>query len=181
MIVFFDDGEMDDGLHSLRRVLAALDAERLRIDQALTGVSEECHLHEEGDDLAGLGFVACQRYLTQVASQFGVGRKVALALGPRAASGETVASLVDAAANTWKHEAEWKEVLDRRQEATADRLAAELPDGGWDYKFLNALHGLCPDNRFATVAGLLEEWRDAVTGHPTPSKGGSAEDVRDAD
>lgn len=182
MILFFGDDVVDDGMHALRNILAMIDAERARIDAALIAVTEECPLHEEADELAGLGFVACQRYITQVAAQFEVPRNAAVAAGPAAPSGQAAASLVDAAANAWKHEAEWRDPPERRQEATADRLVADLPEQGGDYKYVNALHAVCPDGRFASMADLLVRWRDAVTvrspHRPAPTVADAPEDGR---
>ena len=160
MFFVIDDEVADDGLTSLQQLAEILDERRAQLDLQLAEVSEECPAHEHGDDLAGLGFVACQRYMTEVAAQLGVPRTQALAMGPRTVSGDTVACLVNAAANAWKHEAEWREPLQEQQRRTAERLASNLPDNGWDYKYVNALHAITGDSRFETVAHLLAQWRD---------------------
>ena len=51
----------------------------------------------------GLGFVACQQYMTCVFADKSIDKRAVLELGPRHACGVTYAALVNAAANTWKH------------------------------------------------------------------------------
>lgn len=159
-LLFFGPDVLDYELESLRLVAGILDAARADYDRALAGVTEESPLHESVDDLSGLGFVACQKYVTAIAASLRVDRAAALAAGPRTPSGESLASLVNAAANTWKHQAEWPDPLTGREVRTVERLAHDLDEHSWDYKYVNALHAAAPSGRFSDVADRLAEWRD---------------------
>lgn len=164
-LLFFGHGIgdiYDDELHTLRTLAALIDAARADLDIELAKVTEESPLHERGDDLAGFGFVACQKYITAIAAELKVPKGTALAVGPCTASGETLASLVNEAANAWKHEAEWKETLTPQQERTIGRLDRELPENAWDYKYANALYAAAASQRFSDLANGLEEWRNAL-------------------
>lgn len=158
-----DNGDVfDDELISLSMLLDLLDARRVEIDTALVGCEEESPLHEVADDLAGFGFVACQKYLTSIAAEVDIKKGEALRAGPTCPSGETVATFVNAVANAWKHGAEWKEELTPQQDATLRRLQADLADGAMDYLCVNALYLLSPTSRFAPITDQLRAWRDDV-------------------
>lgn len=158
-----DGTVIDIDLNALRKLLSVLDAAREGIDRALEGCSGESPLMEDGDDLAGLGFVACQRYITIVISDLGIEKEAALDKGPRVeSSGDTKVSVINAAANAWKHEPEWKDPLREGQFKTLERLGGGAGNPKWQYKFANALCELSPDNRFAGVIPALEKWRDVL-------------------
>jgi hypothetical protein len=77
--------------------------------------------------VAGLGFTACQTYITETRSWFGTER-ASLSWGPRYGRGDhTIAQVVNAAANYWKHQAEWDwSTEDTRRQRTVDVLSAVL-------------------------------------------------------
>jgi hypothetical protein len=182
MLLFLGDGVFDYSMTSLNRLLTMVDTRFAEIEEQLQAVTAEHPLHEEGDDLIGFAFVACQRYITEIKNDLRLDTGVALAVGPVSSGGQTVARVVSSAANAWKHEAEWDLVVET---APADasgmhrilnvsiapppsgaRTVRELMDAvsneSWDYKFAAALRLLTPTMRFAAVATLLEAWRDAM-------------------
>lgn len=181
MLIFFEAGVLDCSLNALERLLALLDQRYLAIVKELSSVSEESPLHEEGDDIAGFGFVACQRYLTEITKELGLSKADALAIGPTVPSGRTVSGIVNTAANAWKHEAEWDVVsyTEPGEFGDAQRVVLVLEPGtnqgertlmqlsdlvhrrGWDYKYVNALHAVTRENRLSALVPLLAAWRDA--------------------
>lgn len=161
-LLFVGPDVVDYHLISLRQLADVLDAARAALEVELAKVTEESPLHEEGDDLAGLGFVACQRYVTAIAAELGVDRATALGAGPRTSKGQALASLVNEAANAWKHEAEWREPLTKQQTRTVQRLDDELEEHAWEYKYVNALYAAAPSSRFGELVDGLVAWRDEL-------------------
>src|SRR5690606_16079018 len=103
MLLFAGEEVCDYHFASLLPLLRLVDAARTALGEALALDPAEFR-YEQGDDLAGFGFVACQRYITNIAAELGVEKARALSAGPRTAKGLTLVSLVNAAANGWKHE-----------------------------------------------------------------------------
>jgi hypothetical protein len=62
---------------------------------------------DSAEHLTGLGFVSLQAFLTAVYGILGVEKKKALSLGPKHTDGNSVAKIVNDAANYWKHNNEW--------------------------------------------------------------------------
>lgn len=81
-------------------------------------VAELLGYYDSMEHLTGLGFVACQSYVTAIYGILGVPKRKALRLGPNHGSGSSVATIVNAAANYWKHNHEWHmEKSSKRREA----------------------------------------------------------------
>jgi hypothetical protein len=64
-------------------------------------------IFDQVEYITGFGFVACQTYITAIASRRKLQKREALALGPKHRTGRSMAQLTNAAANHWKHSAEW--------------------------------------------------------------------------
>jgi hypothetical protein len=123
-------------------------------------------IYDRAEYLAGFGIVACQAYITEAIAMSGLQREVALSLGPRHACGESVAALVNAIANYWKHSPEWSNPLSRRAQATANLISALGVDVGSSYVVVNALSELVRPSgyRVRLVIPLLSEWRATLQG-----------------
>lgn len=156
-----DGGDIyDEELSSLQQALRLIDGELTRLDIEIRAAGQEVPQMEQADYLAGLGFVACQRYIKSIAGLHKKSGRPWFDFGKRSASGATVVSLINAAANVWKHEAEWKLELDPMQADNEGRLWADIEEGSGDYKFANALYVLSPQGRFVGLVDLLKAWRD---------------------
>ncbi len=111
--------------------------------------------------MTGLGFVACQGYLT--ATMGCVSDKAALlACGPKHRTGESMATLVNACANFWKHCDEWPEnKLSPAQQRTADRVGCLGINRESSYPMATALGELVDPQRprFAGLLDCLTRWR----------------------
>ena len=161
---------MDQTIDSLEDVVGLFDShlERLCEDIRTSPFPDASPEFDRADWFAGLGFVACQGYMTDVRTLVVCRPKdtaTLLRLGPVLPSGQPFALVVSEAANHWKHR--W-ESEDRR---TTRRANVLKNDGGTgDYSCFFALVALCePEQpRFGHLLPRLIEWRDAVWADSTP-------------
>ena len=143
---------VDDRLDGLSKLITE-DMERDG-DSGLIGDSEYLH---------GIGFTAGQRYITSACGWLKVSKKFkpqALSFGPVLPNGAAYASVVNAAANYWKHSDEWDfDRLSDQQRCTRKIIESvgvsisgpeEFVTGSVFYKTgLKKFSGLIP---------LLEDW-----------------------
>jgi hypothetical protein len=62
---------------------------------------------DSAEHVTGLGFVTLQTFLTAIYGILDVEKKKALSFGPKHTDGNSVAKIVNDAANYWKHNNEW--------------------------------------------------------------------------
>jgi hypothetical protein len=171
MYLKFDGGFFDYDLDFVRDLFSLLD-ERLDRQQELIDecfAPDQMELFDEAEYIAGMGFVACQRYLASTYGQHDLQKDVALELGPHHDGGESYARILNAAANYWKHVDEWdtsatiaRDVarLDDRQQRTIRIIESVTP---WsDYTCANLLCELTPHSRFTDLIPTLEAWRERL-------------------
>jgi hypothetical protein len=167
------DGTHDFDLAFLRDLCALLDS---RLDQIQETIDASFDPDQMGhfDDfeyVVGMGFVACQRYLASTFGPHNVAKKAALSVGPRHSGGETLARILNAAANYWKHSDEWDSKstvfrnhagLEPMQLETIRVVETVTPWG--DYTCANLLAALtAPDEpRLQSLLPEIEEWRDSL-------------------
>ena len=65
------------------------------------------HRLDRAEHITGLGFAACQAYVTATHGVMNVGKSKAFAFGPCHGSGQRIVEIVNHAANYWKHREEW--------------------------------------------------------------------------
>lgn len=118
--------------------------------------------------LAGLGLVACQRYMGCTYPQSGASRIVALSAPPVLACGQSMAALVNAGANFWKHaeERHWSSPRPLRKDTLQAMTRAGLSVDA-DYVCMDVLHAITGDAPapFASLANSLIEWRTYLIEH----------------
>jgi hypothetical protein len=121
-------------------------------------------IYDRAEYLAGFGFVACQAYLTEAISMSGHSRGDAMNFGPRHKCGESIAMLVNAVANYWKHVPEWTKPLSRQAQATADLITGLGVNVDSTYVVANALFELTNPSqpRAQCLVPLLSQWRQAL-------------------
>ena len=121
-------------------------------------------IFDRAEYLAGFGLVACQAYMTESISMSGLERDKALNLGPRHACGHSMATLINATANYWKHAPEWTNPLTRRAQVTADLIADLGVDINSSYVVVNALSEVVRPrkHRISHVIPFLSQWRSAL-------------------
>ncbi len=160
------DEYADREMQLMSEVLATIDsklAEVLRLI-AVSADPESEGLTDRGEYFIGVGFSVIQQYLTDTLTLTGVSKKRALDIGPRYSEKLTVVAVVNAAANWWKHSAEWvgQSVKDKvalnTQEIVSEVANAE------DYPLSIVLSELQDKDQISLGALLpnLVLWRSAV-------------------
>jgi hypothetical protein len=170
MFLEFPDGRvLDFDLEFLRELLGVLDShlDRLSTYAMRLDDPESFGIYESRDYIVGIGFAACQRYIATTSAECLLEKPKALALGPPHHSGESLASIINAAANCWKHQDEWALPGNRGfRRQTVDTLAAlGLPDNVYTMDAI--LHKLVLGSTPHLMALLphLEAWRDSLPDH----------------
>lgn len=121
-------------------------------------------IYDRAEYLAGLGMVACQAYIAEAIAMSGRDRDQALKLGPQHGCGHSIATLVNATANYWKHAPEWTNPLSRRAQATADLISRLGVDIDSSYVVVNSLAELVRprQHRVRYIIPFLSQWRQAL-------------------
>lgn len=153
-------------LGCLRDAAALVDSKLEVLDQ-LASESEDADadgIYDRAEHLAGFGFVACQYYLTEAISISGKKRGEALRLGPQHDCGLSIATLVNATANYWKHFPEWTNPLSDQSQRTADIISSLGVDVDNSYVVVNALSAIVypQRHRIEFLIPLLAQWRQAL-------------------
>jgi hypothetical protein len=118
---------------------------------------EESYLFDPMEHLAGVGVVAAQRYIASVCNWLSVDKAEALGWGPKK-KGVAVASVINAAANYWKHIGEGDRAIHPRTRQVLEQIGVTLDSS---YCVSNALY----ECGYKNLAGLMEDligWRNAV-------------------
>lgn len=159
---------IDYDLELLGELTNLLDARLEALDQQIQRCPDPdaFGLFDTAEGVCGLGFAACQQYLTATASCLGVEKSKALPYGPVHACGDTIVSIVNHAANYWKHGDEWALGKSEKQEGkTQDGLEAVLADFEHGYPLTVILARLVAPSepwRFRLLLPSLISWRDDV-------------------
>jgi hypothetical protein len=157
----------DPDLDVLAEVLLVLDRHRKSIIGEWE-TAEECEQFgnfERAEHIMGLGFVACQAYLTATHGFLNVQKSDALSCGPCHRSGKRIVEIINGAANYWKHHEEWH--LEKSQ-ARQNRIRDLFDTVGFpvdlDYPLSGILTELVAPDRaaFTPLVGKLANWRDEL-------------------
>ena len=156
----------DYDLELLRELTNLLDKRLDALDQDIRRCPDPdaFGLFDSAEGVCGLGFVACQQYLTTTASELGVEKAKALPCGPIHSCGDTIVSIVNHAANYWKHRDEWAlGTSEKQQRKTQEGLESVLADFEVGYPLTVTLARLVEPIeawRFRHLFPFLEHWRD---------------------
>jgi hypothetical protein len=160
---------LDFDLEFLTAATALVDTslERLHAEARSSPDPDAFGIFDEAEYLTGFGFVACQTYATAVVSrsQLKGKKREALALGPKHRTGRSMAQLINAAANYWKHSPEWALDAPTTQAAQTIEVISSLGvDAGDSYPVANLLREILTPHRarFENLMPFLKQWRDAV-------------------
>lgn len=158
--------DVDFDLSFLREVTGVLDAQLDRIDREVRATHDE-EILERANHIYGLGFVACQNYLSETISLLKVERDEALDFEPvHVRSGIPIAALTNSAANFWKHRAEWPSPPPPSKRAVMHirALGVELSA---PFPLANAFYELVRPHpsRFHVLLPFLQRWRDSLRKH----------------
>ena len=115
--------------------------------------------------VCGIGFVACQEYITAVSARSGSKGKV-LRKGPKVGK-YAIAELVNAGANYWKHHHTWTNPPGDKERHSVELLQSAGVDPYKEYVVVNLLAKLQGDQpcRFSPLVQCLTTWRDDILGY----------------
>ena len=151
------------------------------LDEQLERFEDECQSSEDADafglydwaeHIAGIGFAACQTYLAATYPVTRVAKVDALRLGPlHSSSGRSVAAILNAAANFWKHHPEWPL---EKSKTRQDTVRAAFEDLGYAVDGEYPLSGILTEltggqARFKPILPLLTQWRDQLIRRAAPT------------
>lgn len=151
-----------------------LEAAVALVDTRLERQDKEAHANSDPDAfgifdqieyITGFGFVACQTYATAVVNRRQVEKRKALALGPKHRTGRSMAELINAGANHWKHSPEWSlDAPTNQAKQTLEVIQSLGVDTNGSYPVANTLHEILRPlpARFANLVPFLTQWRDAL-------------------
>jgi hypothetical protein len=157
----------DPDLDVLAEVLLVLD----RHIASIIGereTAEECDAlgnFDRAEHIMGLGFVACQAYLTATHGFLNIQKPDAFSLGPRHRTGKRIVEIINHAANYWKHHEEWHlEKNPARQNRIRDVFDAVGFPVDLDYPLSGILaEVVAPDSTaFTPLVAKLANWRDEL-------------------
>lgn len=167
MLLKTSSGLIDYDLDLLADVIHVIDEQLEKIVHRSSSVVDPDAMgyFDRAEHIIGLGFVACQAYMSSTYGFLRVPKQVALTRGPRHSCGRTLANLVNHAANYWKHNSEWPLEKSHRQKAKI--IAAFEAIGfpvGTDYPLRGVLTELAAPHEasFAPIVATLETWRNEV-------------------
>lgn len=156
----------DGELQLLSELLGILDGKVVEVSTLIAASfdPESDGLADRGEYFIGVGCSAVQQYLTDTLTLTGIRKDRAFDIGPRYSKEFTFVSVVNAAANWWKHSAEWV------AQQTPNGLAMKTQNivvevaGTEDYPLSNVLAKLQGSSEI-TLSALLPNlvlWRSAV-------------------
>jgi hypothetical protein len=172
MFLICEEVVWDPDLDMLEEMLAVVDAqlESVQRDSENTSEADQLGYFDRAEHVTGLGFVACQAYLTATYGFLKLKKLGALSVGPRHASGQPIAEIINHAANFWKHHEEWQ--LDKSQ-GQQDRIRQAFATVGFpadlDYPLSGILAELTAPQAaaFKPLVSRLEAWREEVRADAT--------------
>lgn len=164
-----DQDVMDFDLDILLKLLEVIDSQIASLETEINESDDPdgFGLIERWDGIAGLGFVACQQYLNATWRHLaakGEGRSAVIASPPMHACGQSFATLIDKAANFWKHNGEWDpaDTSKKHPEASTRAVVELLVSRKDDYPMASMLDRLPAPGppRFASLVLRIVDWRN---------------------
>lgn len=163
MLLFFKSDAIDLKISELSDLLALLDSrlEQLSKQTETSGDADGFGIFERAEYFIGVGFVAMQQYIIDTMYKSSISKRDALNLGSVTALGSTHISIINSAANWWKHESEWdwysESGISNKTYLSISNIADPI-----NYPLSNVLAFLIEDKSFclSSVIPLLEQWRD---------------------
>jgi hypothetical protein len=165
MFIRLSSDIIDYDLQMLKEILHLLDTQLRRIDREAEEYPdpEGFGFYDLGEATIGLGFVACQQYLSATYGWLSLPKKSALLAGPKHYSGLSIAEIINHSANYWKHCEEWQ-VLGKPSKRTGNALQKLGFTFETDYVLSNVLAEVVSPGPtcLRSLIPHLEAWRDAL-------------------
>ncbi len=121
--------------------------------------------YDIAEHIIGLGFVACQTYMSSVYGYLQIDKKKAISFGPVHSCGQTKMQLINHAANYWKHNNEWPHgKFDKQRKAIEEAFKDIGFPVGRDYPLSNILTEVVSPKTisFSPIIEMLELWRNEL-------------------
>ena len=158
---------LDYNLEHLRALIIFIDQQLQEVSRKSTEVddADSFGYFDSAEHITGLGFVACQAYMTAVYGYFRIEKDKALSMGPLHASGQTKVQIINHAANYWKHNSEWsldrstrqREIIEKTFESVGFPVDREYPLSGVLTEVAS------PEVvAFKPVIAVLESWKNVL-------------------
>lgn len=167
-------GEVKDlNLHQLREFLEIIDAKLHVIDKSISQSVDPGSdgLLDQGEYFIGVGFVVIQQHLTDSLIGTNLRKNESLSLGEMHPSGVPSISVINAAANWWKHEAEWFKEGKVPKNGLTFEIVMNISNQ-YDYALSNVLASFSESKSLVFVDHVIphiEKWTNALrvkTEHP---------------
>jgi len=167
MLLSFEDEVHDTQLPILTVFLEYIDTELLKIqDRVDAGYDvSSTGAFDIGEYLIGIGFVAVQQHLNESLMNNYLKKNEAFSLGPIHSTNASSISIINAAANWWKHESEWHRLgeVPRNGERTYNTIM-DISNQR-DYALSNVLASFSDSKKLSfseSIIPCIEEWSNAV-------------------
>tara|TARA_R110001606_G_scaffold399101_1_gene580713 strand:- start:3236 stop:3766 length:531 start_codon:yes stop_codon:yes gene_type:complete len=154
-------------LFRLCKLLEIIDSKLYEIEACISrSVDPESDgLFDLGEYFIGVGFVAIQQHLNDSLIGIDLNKKEAYSLGPIHSSGVSSISVINAAANWWKHEAEWfkNDNIPKNGKHTVEIIRGI--SNGHEYALSNVLASFSESKCLSltkSVVPHIEEWEKAL-------------------
>ena len=154
-------------LYQLREFLIIIDAKLYEIDQCISRSADPDSdgLLDQGEYFIGIAFVAIQQHLTDSLIGINLSKKESFSLGVIHPSGVPSISVINAAANWWKHEAEWFKNgnVPRNGEHTFE-IIMDISNQ-YEYALSNVLASFSESKSLTFIEHVIphiEEWKEAL-------------------
>lgn len=172
MYIKISDEYADRELRLLSGLLSTLDEKVIENMRAIACSTdpESDGLTDRGEYFIGVGLAAIQQYLTDTLTLTGLKKDRAFKIGPSYSSEFTFVSVINAAANWWKHSAEWQGASSQSGMALRTQEIVMAVSGSEDYPLSNVLANLLGTSDI-TLSALLPNlvlWREAIDHESKP-------------
>jgi hypothetical protein len=120
---------------------------------------------DDAEHITGLGFVACQTYLSSVYGRLKIDKRLALSVGPLHSSGQPIVQIINHAANYWKHNSEWSfDKNPKQRKSVEDSFKSAGFPVDTHYPLSGILTALASPDRpaFESILNALESWKDGL-------------------
>ncbi|MFQ2856754.1 hypothetical protein ACK3YY_04970 [Aeromonas caviae] len=167
MYIKIDNEYMDGELNILSDLLSLLDGQihAVRLSMLRSIPPESEGLADRGEYFIGVGFAAIQQYLNDTLILTGVIKRQAFDIGPRYSMKFSFISVVNAAANWWKHSSEWvgEGKNNSKLAMNTQRIVMDISDSE-DYPLSNVLSMLLgtTDINLSALLPNIILWRSAI-------------------
>ncbi len=163
MLLFSKGDCFDLKITELSDLLALLDS---KLEQLMEQVessldADSLGIFDRAEYFIGVGFVAMQQYISDTMYKSEFSRREALNLGAVTSLGSTHISVINSAANWWKHESEWDWYSESGISNKTYLSISNVVDPE-NYPLSNVLAFLIGERKFclSSLIPLLEQWRD---------------------